>query len=89
MVTDLIFAQSGEAGLVLRDGEPIVNQFKVEEKESIVVRMKEGLGFGILNLGKAVIIAKNVVIDRNYVFQNMNSVTLSPTDANVSKGPWA
>lgn len=89
MVTDIIFAQSGEAGLVLRDGEPVVNQFEVMEKEQVVVRMRESLGFGVLNLGKAVRIAKNAVVARNYVFQNMNSVTLANLQPYSSKGPWA
>lgn len=88
MVTDIVFAESGEAGVVLRDGDPIVRQFNVEEKEAVVVRMREGLGYGSLNLGKAIRIAKNVVIDRNYVFQNMNSVSLAAIDRTASQGPY-
>jgi len=77
MVTDIIFAQSGESGVVLREGDPIVKTFSVEEKEAIVTRMREGLAFGTMNIGKAVRVAKNVVIDRNYLFTNVNQVSLN------------
>lgn len=96
-VTDIIFAQSDESGVVLRDGEPIVRQFEVAEKEAVVTRMREGLAFGTMNLGKAVRIAKNAVIDRNYIFNNVNQVSLNygagnSTQADAqqdSQGPWA
>lgn len=88
MVTDIVFAQSGEAGVVLRDGGPIVRQFDVPEKESMVVRMREGLAFGTLNLGKAVRVCKNVVVDRNYVFDNVNQASLSALNQNTSQGPF-
>ena len=86
-VTDIIFAQSGEAGLVLREGDPLVKQFVVEEKEAVVTRMREGLAFGTMNMGKGVRIAKNVVIDRNYIFQNSNAVTLSAQDNTADRYP--
>ncbi len=76
-VTDIIFAQSGEAGIVLREGDTMVKSFNVEEKEAVVTRMREGLAYGTMNLGKAVRIAKNVVIDRNYVFNNVNNAQLN------------
>lgn len=88
LVTDIIFAQGGEAGVVLKEGDPVVKQFSVEEKEAIVVRMREGLAYGTLNLGKAVRICKNVVVDRNYVFENSNSVTLSAINQSTSQGPF-
>jgi hypothetical protein len=87
-VTDIVCGQSGESGVVLREGDPIVKQFEVKEKEAVVVRMREGLGYGMLNLGRAVRIAKNVVIDRNYVFQNTNSVSLLAQDRSLSRGPY-
>jgi hypothetical protein len=94
-VTDIIFAEGGESGVVLREGDPIVKQFSVEEKEAVVTRMREGLAFGTMNLGKAVRVAKNVVIDRNYVFNNVNSVTLGYGGAStqmdaqqLSRGPY-
>jgi hypothetical protein len=88
MVTDIFFAQSGEAGIVLRDGEPVVREIALPEKEAMVIRMREGLGFGVLNLGKAVRICRNVVVDRNYVFENYNSVSLSEITRSDSQGPF-
>jgi len=86
-VSDIIFAQSNEAGLVLREGEPLVRSFNVEEKEAIVTRMREGLAFGTMNLGKGVRVAKNVVVGRNYVFQNTNSVSLGSIDTSADRMP--
>jgi len=77
-VTDLIFAQAGECGIVFRKDDPIVDQFDLEMKEQTYIRMKESFGIGILNQGKSIRIAKNIVVSRNYVFQNANNVTLDP-----------
>jgi hypothetical protein len=79
-MTDIIFAQAGEAGLFVRKEDPMTDKFTDSWKETVKIKMREEIGIGILNQGKAVRIAKNVVIDRNYVFQNTNSVTLSPLD---------
>jgi len=77
-VTDLIFAQANECGIVFRRNEPIVERFDLGIKEQVMIRMKETFGMGVMNQGKAIRIAKNMVVDRNYVFQNTNSVSLSP-----------
>jgi len=74
-ITDIIFAESSEVGLALRKTDPITERFENPEKERVKIRMKETFGMGILNQGKAIRIAKNVVVDRNYVFDNVNSVT--------------
>jgi len=75
--TDLVFAQRDECGLVMRKQEPITETFDDREKEIRKIRMKEVFGMGIMNQGKAIRVAKRVVIDRNYVFQNYNAATLS------------
>ncbi len=79
-ITDIIFAEAGETGLVLKKLDPITERFQNPEKERIKIRMKEVFGMGILNQGKGIRIAKNIVVDRNYVFDNVNSVTLSTLD---------
>ena len=75
-VTDMVFAQSGECGVVFRKDDPIVEQFDLAQKEQVMIRMKESFGMGVMNQGKGIRVAKNIVVDRNYVFQNMNAISL-------------
>jgi hypothetical protein len=77
-VTDMVFAEAGECGVVFRKDDPIVEQFDLAQKEQVMIRMKESFGMGVMNQGKAIRIAKNIVVDRNYVFQNMNAIQLNP-----------
>lgn len=76
-VTDIIFAQAGEAGIFVRKAGPMTDRFDDNWKEITKVKMREEVGIGITNQGKAIRIVKNAVIDRNYVFDNVNQQTLS------------
>jgi len=40
------------------------------------MKIKERWGMALLAQGKGVAVAKNVVIEDNYTFENMNSATL-------------
>jgi len=77
-VTDIIFAQAGEAGIFVRKEEPMTDRFNDSWKEITKVKMREEIGVAITNQGKAIRIVKNAVIGRNYVFDNVNSTSLSP-----------
>jgi hypothetical protein len=44
------------------------------------MKIRERWGMQLLEQGKGVAIARNVVIARNYVFENTNSVTLLEHD---------
>ena len=76
-VTDIIFAEQGEAGIFVRKDEPMTDRFSDTWKEVVKVKIREEIGIGVLNQGKAVRIVKNAVIDRNYHFDNVNQQQLS------------
>ena len=50
------------------------------------MKMNERYGFMAIEQGRGVATAKNVVIDRNYGFQNTNAVTLPALDDGLSDG---
>jgi len=79
-ITDIVFAESGEAGLFVRKESPMIDQLADSWKETYKIKVKEEISANVLSQGKAIRIIKNVVIDRNYVFDNVNSVSLTPID---------
>jgi hypothetical protein len=78
--TDIIFAEQGEAGLFITKDEPMTDRFSDTWHEVVKVKVREEIGVGVLNQGKAVRIVKNAVIDRNYHFDNINQQTLAVLD---------
>jgi len=76
-VTDIIFAEAGEAGLFVRKEDPMTDRFADTWKEVVKVKVREEIGIGTLNQGKGIRIVKNAVIGRNYVFDNVNTQTLT------------
>lgn len=79
--TDLILADSNNVGAIFQSQRPQVREkgrtdsfedvvlYKFDEKYGVMPYLR-GEGFGII---------KNISLDREYVFENMNSVTLSST----------
>jgi hypothetical protein len=52
------------------------------ERDIENIKMKEEYGFAVLEQGKGIAVARNIAIERNYVFDNANSQTLS--EINIS-----
>lgn len=76
--TDIIFADSKETGVILRGSNPTSEEWSSPEIDAKNLKIKEEYGIGLINMGKAVNIMKNVVVDRNYIFNNVNQATLAP-----------
>ena len=76
--TNIIFADSTKCGLILQKENAVMEEWQDYEREINFVKIRERYGMAMQEQGRAVAIAKNVVIDRTYNFDNVNSQTLSP-----------
>jgi len=79
-VTDIVMADSGRCGILLTREGPSVDQWDDPERDIKAMKIKERWGMGLFEQGKGVAVARDVVIDKSYVFDNVNSVTLSTLD---------
>lgn len=68
-VTDMIMADSKEVGVILRHNQPKTEEWRDPAIDAQNLKIMERYGAGLLNQGKGVNIARNVVVDRNYVFK--------------------
>lgn len=82
-LTDIFMVDSSAVGVMVQKELPSLSEFEDPWKDIKVAKCKERYGFGILEQGKAIAVAKNIVIGRNYVFDNVNSVTLSELDTSA------
>lgn len=76
--TNLIFADSKRCGIILQKENPTMEEWKDIEREIDFVKIREKYGLAMLEQGRGVAVAKNIVIDRTYTFDNVNSQVLSP-----------
>lgn len=75
-VTNVVMVDSNNCG-VIGQSEPVrTDRWTDPERDIENIKMREAYGFAILEQGKAIAKASNVVIARNYNFENSNSQTL-------------
>ena len=76
-VTNVVMVDSNNCG-VIGQSEPVrTDRWTDPERDIENIKMRESYGFAILEQGKAIAKASNVVIARNFNFENANSQTLS------------
>lgn len=83
--TSIVMTDSSNCGLLVTR-QPVQNsEFTDPLRDIRALKVNERYGFGLLEQGKSVAVANNISIVKNYVFENVNSVTLSEltTDAAV------
>lgn len=78
--TNLIFADSKKCGVILQKENPVMEEWTDVEREVDFVKLRERYGMAMMEGGRSVYLAKNVVLDRTYAFENVNSRTLNPLD---------
>ena len=86
--TEVIMCDSNSTGIFFQAELPSMREFEDFWSESTIYRLGEVYGTELAYQGKAIAIAHGVIIDRNYVFENVNSVTItepSPTTAPANK----
>ena len=77
-ITDIIMADSQRCGILVQREEVTTEEADIFLSSSHVVRVYEKYGMNVFDQGKGIVVARNVVVDSNYVFDNVNSTTLTP-----------
>lgn len=81
--TNIIMADSAKCGLILEKEAPTLEEWKDVEREIDFIKIRSRFGMAMQEQGRGVCMAKNVILDRTYTFENINSRTLS--DLNTSQ----
>jgi len=76
-ITDIAMADSQRCGILVQREAPTTQEQDIFSNDTHVVHVYERYGMGMFDQGKGVVLAKNVVVDRNYVFDNTNARELS------------
>ena len=78
--TDIIMACSNYCGvMVMPYGSAVkFDDWRDPERDIVNIKATKIWGMGILAQGRGMNVARRVVVDRNYAFNNVNSVSLDP-----------
>jgi hypothetical protein len=76
-VTNIIMADSTRSGLLLTKDGVSIDKWDDPERDILAMKMKEKWGMALMEQGKGVAVARNIVVDKNYVFDNVNSKALA------------
>lgn len=76
-LVNIILADSQRAGVLVQAKEPETNEADIFTRQIRQIQIHERYGFGMFDQGKGVWVARDVVADQNYVFDNANNVTLA------------
>jgi hypothetical protein len=77
-LADYIMADSSSIGVRIVKEDPTTNNWEDIEKEQYFTKIRERYGFAIYDQGKGLSIARNIVCDRAYAFDNVNFAMLDP-----------
>lgn len=86
-LTNIIMADSQRCGILVERELPHTDEDNIFEREVHQVHVSERYGQGVFDQGKGIVIARDVVIDRNYIFDNANTQTLAAIDTQSSISP--
>jgi hypothetical protein len=79
-ITNIIMADSQRCGILVQRENPTTKEADIFARDVHAVHIYERYGMGLFDQGKGVAVARNVVVDRNYIFDNVNSQSLSTID---------
>jgi len=75
--TSIIMADSQNTGLLVMRDPVSTEEYDDPARDIRALKIRERYGFGLLEQGKSVAVANNIVIDRNYTFENTNPQSLT------------
>jgi len=82
----VVMADRNATGALVRRQDMRLEEFDKPLQDIRGMKMNERYGFVALEQGRGVAVAKNVIIARNYVFENSNAVTLPALDDGLVDG---
>lgn len=77
-VCSVMLCDSENTGVLVTKDRVSTEEFDDPARDIRALKIRERYGFGLNEQGKSVMLARNVVIDRNYVFENVNQIALKP-----------
>lgn len=77
-VTDIIMADSAKGLILYQSEDPNTKEGFIDMNETYWLRVQEKYGFGVWAQGKGLIVAKHVVVDKNYNFTTVNQQSIQP-----------
>lgn len=76
-LTNIIMVDSANCG-ILGEQKPVeMNKWEDPERDIHMMKLKESWGLSLVEQGKGIAIARNIATERNYNFENSNTVTLA------------
>ena len=85
--TSVVMVDSSATGLLITRENLGIEEFDKPLVDMHGLKLRERYGFIPVEQGRGVAVAKGVIIDRNYVFDNVNSVTLASLDDGSDGSP--
>jgi len=82
-ITDIVMADSQRCGILVQREEPTTEEADVFANDVHTVHIYERYGMNVFDQGKGICVARNVVVDYNYVFENANNATLAAIPATL------
>lgn len=79
-ITSVVMADSSRCGLLLTKDGVSMDEWDDPERDIKAMKLKERWGMAVFEQGKGIAVARNVVVDKNYVFENVNQKALSVID---------
>jgi len=76
--TTVILADSSRAGVIVIKNEVQTEEFDDPARDIRNLKINERYGFGLMEQGKGLVVARNIVVARNYNFENRNMVSNLP-----------
>lgn len=74
--TTVTMADSSRCGILVTRDPVSTEEFDDPARDIRSLKIKERYGFAALEQGKSIALARNLAIARNYVFENVNAITL-------------
>jgi hypothetical protein len=85
--TTVTMVDASATGLLITKERLGIEEFDKPLQDMHGLKLRERYGFIPVEQGRGVAVAKGVIIDRNYVFDNVNSVTLAALDTGADGSP--
>lgn len=82
--TNFIMCDSNNVGAIIRREAPTTEQWMENETEISWTKIRERYGACLYSQGRGIAIARNIILDKSYVFDNVNYQSLSPLTQSVA-----
>ena len=82
--SSVIMVDSSNCGVLVTRDPVGTEEFDDPARDIRAMKIRERYGLALVEQGRSVAVAKNVIVDRNYVFDNVNQASLSEIDTAVT-----